>query len=207
MSRTGHRLPAEFAVSAFSESDFPREGIPEVVMAGRSNVGKSSLINRLTEQKSLARTSSTPGKTQSVNFYRLDRSFFIVDLPGFGYAKVGKTASRQWKRLTEKYFRGRSTIVLVLQLVDARIAPTVLDLELAHWLDHLEIPRAIVATKADKLSGNGRAQQLRVISTALGSAPVIMSSAVTGMGCDEIWKRITDSVRPDHAPSTPGSLP
>jgi GTP-binding protein len=207
MSRSGHRLQAEFVVSAFSESDFPREGIPEVVLAGRSNVGKSSLINRLTEQKNLARTSSTPGKTQSVNFYRLDRSFFIVDLPGFGYAKVAKAASRQWKRLTENYFRGRSVIALVLQLVDARLAPTPLDLELAQWLDHLDIPRTIVATKADKLSGNGRASQLRVISAALGGGPVIMSSAVTGMGCDEIWKRITDRLRSDPTPISPGSLP
>ncbi len=198
-------VSAEFVVSAFSERDFPRDGLPEVVLAGRSNVGKSSLINRLTGQTGLARTSSTPGKTQSVNFYRLERSYFFVDLPGFGYAKAGKNASRQWRRLTDKYFRDRSAIVLVLQLVDARMPPTPLDIELADWLDHLGIPRLTVATKADKLSGNGRAAQLRVISAALGGGPAIMSSAVTGMGCDELWKRVVEAARRSPVPAIPES--
>jgi GTP-binding protein len=192
---SGRRLEAEFVVSAVTQRDFPREGIAEVVLAGRSNVGKSSLINRLAGQRSLARTSATPGKTQSINFYRLNRSFFFVDLPGFGYAKVGKTASRQWRQLVEQYFRERPAIALVLQLVDARMPPTPLDVELADWLDHLEIPRMVVATKADKLSGNQRTVQARVLSDAFGGGPVIMSSAVTGMGCNEIWNRVTEATR------------
>ncbi len=139
-------MRAEFIASAFSERDFPGEGIPEVVFAGRSNVGKSSLINRLAGQERLARTSAAPGKTRSINFYRFDRSFYLVDLPGFGYSTAGKASSRQWKRLIESYFMNRTSIALVIHLVDARILPTALDRQLAVWLGHLGIPRTIVAT-------------------------------------------------------------
>jgi GTP-binding protein len=186
---------AEFVASAVVERDFPAEELPEVVLAGRSNVGKSSLINRLARAKGLARTSSTPGKTQSINFYRFNRSFFFVDLPGYGYARTGKDASRQWRRLVEQYFRERPTIALVLQLVDARLAPTVLDNELADWMDHLQLPRLVVATKADKLSGNQAAVQQRVISGTFGTGQVIMSSAVTGAGCKEIWERVVETIQ------------
>lgn len=194
---------AEFVISAVSERDFPRDGLREIVFAGRSNVGKSSLINRLVGQKSLARTSSTPGKTQTINFYRLNRAFYFVDLPGFGYAKAGKATSRQWKRAVEQYFRDRKAIAVVVHLVDARLAPTPLDIELADWLDGLGIPRITVGTKADKLSGNGRSTQVRVISSALGGGPVIMSSAETGMGCSEIWNRTADAARSSEV--SPGS--
>lgn len=186
---------AEFVVSAVTAHDFPAHELPEIVFAGRSNVGKSSLINRLTGRKNLARTSSTPGKTQSINFYRLHRAFFFVDLPGFGYAKCGKAVSRKWRQLVERYFRDRSAVALVLQLVDARIAPTVMDRELADWLGYLEIQRVIIATKADKLSGNKLAVQRRLISETFASEPVIFSSAVTGAGCKEIWQRVVEAVR------------
>ncbi len=185
-------IRAEFVVSAFTEREFPREGIPEVVLAGRSNVGKSSLINRLAGNRNLARTSSTPGKTRSINFYRFERSLFLVDLPGFGYARAERGASRRWKQLVEQYFRDRPAIVLVIQLVDARMLPTALDLELAEWLDHLNIPRLVVAAKADKLSGNAMVAQARAISDAFGGKPVILSSALTGIGCKEIWKYATE---------------
>jgi len=183
---------AEFIVSAVSKQDFPREGIPEVILAGRSNVGKSSLINTLVGCKNLARTSSTPGKTQSINFYRVDDSFFFVDLPGYGYAKAARSAAQHWRDLIENYFKRRSVIALVLHLVDARLAPTPLDFELAGWLDQLGIPRMIVATKADKLSGNERTVQHRVISTAFGDRSVVLSSAVSGTGCKEIWRRVEE---------------
>ncbi len=188
-------MQAEFVVSALSQLDFPVSGIPEVVLAGRSNVGKSSLINRLAGNRALARISSTPGKTRSINFYRFDRSFYIVDLPGFGYAKVDKAASAGWKRLIENYFRDRPAIAQVIHLVDARLQPTKLDMELSEWLDFLEVPRMLVATKADKLSGNEKVVQQRVISGAFGGKPVILASSVTGIGCREIWKRVMDSVR------------
>jgi GTP-binding protein len=182
-------IQAEFVISAVSTSDFPREGIPEIVFAGRSNVGKSSLMNRLAGNGKLARTSSTPGKTQSINFYRINDAFFFVDLPGFGYAKAGKFAIQQWKKLIENYFENRPTIVLVIQLVDSRMPPTSLDLRLSEWLAKLKIPRMIVATKSDKLSNNQRGAAMRSISNLLGTQSVVMSSAETGIGCKEIWKR------------------
>jgi len=183
-------IQADFIISAVSESDFPREGIPEVVFAGRSNVGKSSLINRLAGKAKLARTSATPGKTQSINFYRINDAFFFVDLPGFGYAKAGKQTVQQWKKLIEQYFGNRSTIVLVIQLVDSRMPPTSLDLRLSEWLAKLKIPRMIVATKSDKLSNNQRNTAMRTISKLLGMQSVVMSSAETGTGCKEVWKRM-----------------
>ncbi len=183
-------MQAEFVVSAFSERDFPLEGIAEIVLAGRSNVGKSSLINRLAGRKNLARTSAAPGKTRSINFYRLDRFVYLVDLPGYGYTAAGKALSREWKRLIEEYFRSRRSVALVMHLVDSRIPPTALDRRLADWLEHLGIPRMIVATKADKLSGNERAVQSRRISEAFVGQPVLFCSAITGQGCWDIWKRI-----------------
>jgi len=183
-------VQADFVISAVSERDFPKEGIPEVVFSGRSNVGKSSLINRLVARKNLARTSSTPGKTQSINFYRIDASFFFVDLPGFGYAKAGKFAIQQWKQLIEKYFRNRPAIVLVIQLVDSRMPPTSLDLQLSEWLERLNIPRMIVATKSDKLSNNQKGACVRIISESFGGESAVLSSAETGTGCKEIWKRV-----------------
>ena len=187
-------LQVEFVASAFSQRDFPRVEVPEIAMAGRSNVGKSSLINRLTGVKGLARTSATPGKTRSINFFRCDRSFFLVDLPGFGFAK-GKSGSREWKRLVEQYFERRAAVALVIHLVDARMLPTDLDFQFADWLVHLGIPRLVVATKSDKLSGNQRVVQLRSIGRAFPDVPVILSSAATGAGCREIWQRVVDATQ------------
>jgi len=183
-------VQAEFVISAVSEDDFPREGIPEIVFAGRSNVGKSSLINRLAGNAKLARTSSTPGKTRSINFYRINRSLFFVDLPGYGYAKAGKSAVREWKELIELYFRKRPGVVLVVQLVDSRLPPTESDVQLSLWLERLDVPYMLVATKSDKLSNNQQRAQSRVISNLFGGQPVVMSSAKTGTGCREIWKRV-----------------
>jgi GTP-binding protein len=183
-------VQAEFIKSAVSERDFPREGIPEIVFTGRSNVGKSSLINRLAGNQKLARTSSTPGKTRSINYYLLSRRFFFVDLPGFGYAKAGKSAIQEWKDLIESYFHKQSTIALVIQLVDSRMPPTGIDLQLSEWLDELQLPRIVVATKSDKLSNNRKSQQSRLISKSMGGRSVVMSSAKTGEGSREIWKQV-----------------
>ena len=183
-------IQAEFVISAVSARDFPREEIPEIVFAGRSNVGKSSMINRITGMAKLARTSSTPGKTQSINFYRIDNAFYFVDLPGYGYAKAAKSAVEQWKKLIDQYFENRSTIVLVIQLVDSRMPPTNLDLRLSEWLAKLNMPRMIVATKSDKLSNTQRIASMRVIASSFGTQSTIMSSAETGAGCREIWKQV-----------------
>ena len=188
-------VQAEFITSAVSEGNFPQEGIPEIVFAGRSNVGKSSLINRLTRNRKLAKTSSTPGKTQSINFYRIDGSYYFVDLPGFGYAKAEKREIRQWRRVIEQYFQIRSLIVMAVQLVDSRMPPTRLDLQLSEWLEKLKISRMIVATKSDKLSNNQRIAHSRIISDSFGGQPVVMSSAQTGAGCKEIWKQVLQAVK------------
>ena len=193
-------IQADFVISAVSERDFPREELPEIVFAGRSNVGKSSLINRLVGKRNLARTSSTPGRTQSINFYRINNSFFFVDLPGFGYSKAGKSASAQWKKLIERYFQVRRTITITIQLVDSRMCPTAMDLQLAEWLDALETPRLVVAAKSDKLSNNQKVTQLRVISESLKNQNVVMSSAETGAGCREIWNRITAAAETFNTP-------
>jgi GTP-binding protein len=187
-------VQVEFITSVVSESNFPQDAIPEIVFAGRSNVGKSSLINRLTHNRRLARTSSTPGKTQSINFYRLDGSYYFVDLPGFGYAKAGKNAIRQWQKVIERYFQTRSFIVLTIQLVDSRMPPTKLDLQLSEWLERLKIARMLVAKKSDKLSNSQRIAQSRIISDSFGGQPVVMSSAQTGAGCKEIWKQVLQAI-------------
>ncbi|MDI9613530.1 MAG: ribosome biogenesis GTP-binding protein YihA/YsxC [Acidobacteriota bacterium] len=184
---------SEFVTSAVSISGFPAPGIPEVVFAGRSNAGKSSLINRLTGNRGLARTSSTPGKTQSVNFYRINGSFYFVDLPGYGYARAGKSAIRSWKTLIEGYFLGRAVIALAIHVVDSRMPPTDLDIQLSGWLAGLEVPRLVVATKSDKLSNNQKGAQLRIISDSLEESSVVMASAATGTGSKEIWKRILEA--------------
>jgi GTP-binding protein len=194
-NKTGSISQAEFVISAVSARDFPCETLPEIVFAGRSNVGKSSLINALTGSRNLARTSASPGKTRMINFYRLGHALFFVDLPGFGYAKVAKAESRKWKQLVSEYFENRPAIALVVHLVDSRMDPTELDLQLARWLDSLGMPRLIVATKSDKLSGNARASQQRAISEAFGGEPVVLSSAVTGAGSKEIWNRVADAAQ------------
>ena len=188
-------IQAEFVISAVSERDFPREEIPEIVFAGRSNVGKSSLINRLAGKTNLARTSSTPGKTQSINFYRINNSFFFVDLPGFGYAKIGKAAIQQWKKLIECYFNQRPNIALVIQLFDSRMLPTQSDIQLAEWLGSLGLPRLFVATKTDKLSNNQKNAQLRALSKSFEGHPVILSSVKTGAGCKEIWQQVMQATQ------------
>jgi GTP-binding protein len=182
-------------ISAVAARDFPRQGLPEIAVAGRSNVGKSSLINALTGCRNLARTSTTPGKTRMINFYRLEGAWLLVDLPGYGYARVPKAESRQWKQLVNDYFAERTTVALVIQLVDSRLEPTVQDLQLSDWLDEMGMPRLIVGTKADKLSGNERAVQQRRTSEAFGGKPVILCSARTGAGCREIWKRAVEAAR------------
>jgi len=195
-------VQAEFIISAVSERDFPHEGIPEVVFTGRSNVGKSSLINRLTGNGKLARTSSTPGKTQTINYYRLNRQFFFVDLPGFGYAKAGKFEIQKWKDLIERYFHKQSTIALVIQLVDSRMPPTGMDLQLSDWLDDLQLPRIVVATKSDKLSNNQKSKQSRLITNSMGRRSIVMSSAKTGEGCREIWKQVQTATSKTDASKT-----
>ena len=145
---------ARFITSAPKLADCPPESLPEVCFAGRSNVGKSSLINKITNRKKLARTSNTPGKTQQMNYYEIDEAFYLVDLPGFGYAKVPKKERERWGRDIQHYLLKRNTLELILHLVDSRHPPSKLDEEFFYWMGSNQKPFAILLTKTDKLSNN-----------------------------------------------------
>lgn len=142
---------AEFILSATAPAHFPNTPFPEIAFAGRSNVGKSSLLNKLIRRRNLAHTSSTPGKTRQINFYRIDEKFQLVDLPGYGYAKVSKTEREAWRRLIEDYLLERDQLRLVVSLIDIRHEPTALDRDLLAWLESIGRRYAVVLTKADKV--------------------------------------------------------
>jgi GTP-binding protein len=181
---------AEFVVSAGKSEQFPRGSWPEVAFAGRSNVGKSSFINRLLGQRKLARTSSTPGRTRTLNFYHINERFFLVDLPGYGYAKVSRTVQEGWWALVEAYLVGRASLRGVIHLVDARHPPTETDRDLRTFLAAVGLPSLIVLTKADKIGRGDRrraqAEAARVLGAPVGALP-ILASAETGDGMGEAW--------------------
>jgi len=183
---------AEFLKSVYPGDKYPPGRYTEVAFAGRSNVGKSSLINTLVNRKGLARISSTPGKTQSINFYLVNRSICLVDLPGYGYAKVPKQMRKQWSPLIEDYCRKRKNLRGVVIIIDARIGPTPLDISLIQWLRGLALPALIVLTKADKLSKNKMAQAMRQTAAILSLDPeqICLFSAHTGQRKKELWQGI-----------------
>ena len=185
---------AEFVKSAFKESDWPRDSKPEVAFLGRSNVGKSSLINSLLMVKGLARTSSTPGRTQSLNFFLIDERFRFVDLPGFGYARVPQNIRATWGDMVTGYLANRRQLVLSIHIVDSRHEPTKQDLQLHEWLEHSNKPRLIVATKSDKLSNNELRKNLEHIRQVLADGSVMAYSAKTGRGRDELWRAIKTAI-------------
>lgn len=186
---------AAFEMAAGVSSQLPSSTLPEVAFSGRSNVGKSSLINRLVNRKALARTSATPGKTATINFYHLD-SMRMVDLPGYGYAKVSDTERRRWSELIEGYFDDDRDLRLVVQLWDMRHDPSKDDYQMLEYMVQREIPFIIVLTKSDKLNKSERAKRLAAfddILSDLEGVMVIPFSAVTGEGADEI-REILDQV-------------
>ncbi len=179
-----------FECSVTSTDDEPRAPGADVVFLGRSNVGKSSLINRLLGVSGLARTSSRPGRTQTVNFYRINDSFYFVDLPGYGYAKVPEAIRRQWGPMIESFLeRRRERIAVAVLVVDARHEPTKLDGVMQEWLEQRKIPWIVVATKSDKLSGNGRTRSMTIVKR-FATAPALMVSAENGTGVKELWKHL-----------------
>jgi len=187
-------ISAEFTKSAFDRAHWTTDGLPEISFLGRSNVGKSSLLNSLLHRKGLARTSNTPGRTQSINFFRVNDRFYFADLPGYGYAKVSKSMRADWGKMAEEYLAERRELVLSIQLVDSRHSPTELDRQLHEWMTVNEKSRIIVATKADKLSNNELAKNLRVIERELPGARVIAFSPQTGRGRDAVWGEIESAV-------------
>ena len=158
---------AELETVAVKPSQYPPEDMYEVAFAGRSNVGKSSLLNLLTGRKSLARVSGRPGKTRTINFYRIDDAFRIVDLPGYGYAKVSKSVSQSWGDMMEKYLSTRPNLLKVVQLVDIRHAPSKQDIEMYSYLRHYGLDGIVVATKADKIPKNQMQKYIKVIRNTL----------------------------------------
>lgn len=182
-------------ISAGTAKQIPSDPIPQIAFSGRSNVGKSSLINALLGRKSLARVSSAPGKTITINFYEVDKKLFLVDLPGYGFAKRTLEDKKQWSALTDGYFtsnRNIDRLELVVQLVDSRIGPTKDDEMMLDYLCAAELPFVVVATKTDKLNATERKKNLAAIADhpLVNGAPVIPFSALKGEGKDELWKTV-----------------
>ena len=195
---------AEFVKSSFSEKDWPRAPLPEIAFLGRSNVGKSSLINSLLGVKGLARTSSTPGRTQALNFFLINRKFHFVDLPGYGYARVPKSIREEWGEFVTAYLAKRERLVLSIHILDSRHDPTQLDVQLSEWLSAHGRPALRVATKADKLSRNELQRNLRraadVLGATSGQAGMVAYSAVTGAGREQVWRAISEAVAVSQPP-------
>jgi GTP-binding protein len=181
---------AEIVISAVSQKQYPDDRLPEIALAGRSNVGKSSFINKLINRKNLARTSSKPGKTQTINFYRINDAFYFVDVPGYGYAKVSKTEREKWGKMMEEYFINRENLKAVLLITDIRHEPTRDDITMYEFLKHYELPVIVVATKLDKISKGKRAQHIkRTINTLQVEKGdlVLPFSSETSEGKEEAW--------------------
>lgn len=186
-------MDVAFLTSAFKEAQYPAPDRPEIAFAGRSNVGKSSLINTLVNRKKLARTSATPGRTQSINFFRFGESLYLVDLPGYGFARVPVRVKKSWQEMVESYLKNRETLKAVVVILDIRRDVGSGDMDLIHWLNHYNIYPIIVLTKADKVSRQQRKKRAGLIVAQLADIspdePVVFS-AKTRQGRDEIWKRI-----------------
>lgn len=184
---------AEFVISAVGPSQYPGGALPEIALAGRSNVGKSSLINRLINRRNLARTSSKPGKTQQLNYYRINQDLYFVDLPGYGYAKVSKTERAKWGKFIEQYLLKREFLRLVLHVIDLRHPPSKDDIVMHEWLMYHKVPVCLVLTKADKVPRGKWAKHTKIIKEQLQAdpaVPVILFSSETGYGKDELWSVI-----------------
>lgn len=181
---------SRFIMSAVRPEQFPREELPEFAFLGRSNVGKSSLLNALVGQKGLAHTSSTPGRTQAINFFRVEERWTFVDLPGYGYARVPKEITASWKFLIEEYLKNRQGLSLCFLLLDARRGWMEMDADLRKWLQSWGRPYAVVATKVDKLKTQKERHSLTKLMADDG-APFIPFSAITGQGVREIWQTIS----------------
>jgi GTP-binding protein len=196
-------LSAEFVLSAKAPAHYPPAVLPEIAFAGRSNVGKSSLINTLLNRKKLARTSNTPGRTQEINFFRVNDRFAFIDLPGYGYAKVPESIRKQWGPMVEAYLRERDTLRLVVLILDVRRDPSEEDLQLIHWLPFYQIPFLIVLTKTDKVSNNEFADRRRRIVEKIDfppETPLVAFSAKTGAGKESLWREIRKAVGADAGP-------
>jgi len=192
-----HIKRAEYSGTFVNLAQLPEGEFPEIALVGRSNVGKSSLINKLVNRKHLAKSSSTPGKTRTINYYLINEQWYIVDLPGYGFARVSKAEREKWGKMIENYLQNRLQVQGVIQLLDIRHAPNENDILMKSWLQHCGIPVLFVATKADKVSRGGRQKQLTLIKKTLGLLEVpLYFSAETGEGIDELAAAIAEIITP-----------
>ncbi len=183
----------EMIMSAVRPEQYPTEGYPEFALAGRSNVGKSSFINKMISRKGLARTSSKPGKTQTLNFYKIEEKLFFVDVPGYGYAKVSKSSREAWGKMIEEYLTSRELLKAVVLIVDLRHEPSDDDCVMYDFLVHYEIPAIVIATKADKLKRgqlNPHKKRVRDVLDMRPEDELILFSSETGQGYEEAWRAI-----------------
>ena len=190
---------AEFVTSATKPSQYPPEGLPEIAFAGRSNVGKSSLINVLVNRKRLVKTSSTPGRTQLVNFFDINKDITLVDLPGYGYAKVPASVKKKWGPMIETYLAGRGTLKGVVVILDIRRTPREEEHNLIAWLAHYSIASILVLTKVDKLSKTKQAKQRAAVARTLArdAGDLILFSAKSRKGREDVWQAINKLLNPN----------
>jgi GTP-binding protein len=181
---------ADLVISAVKPDQYPGEALPEFALAGRSNVGKSSFINKMLNRKNLARTSSKPGKTQTLNFYLINEAFYFVDVPGYGYAKVSKSERAAWGNMIETYFTSREHLKAVVLIVDLRHPPTADDVMMYDFLKHYEMPCIVIATKADKIPKGKWQKHLKITKEKLNLDPsdqIVIFSSETGEGKEKAW--------------------
>jgi GTP-binding protein len=186
-------ISAKCTISAVRPNQYPDTGYPEIVVVGRSNVGKSSLINSLCSRRELARTSGQPGKTQTINYFAINEQMYLVDLPGYGYAETSKGKHREWGEFITKYLRDRNRIALIVHLVDLRHEPMKNDKNASEWLMGLNIPYVIVGTKADKINRGKRQANIDAIRKGLmlpANIPSLIYSSETGEGRKELWHHV-----------------
>lgn len=189
---------SEITMSAVHKSQYPTDGIPEIALAGRSNVGKSSLTNALLNRRNFARTSSTPGKTRTINFYLINKEFFFVDLPGYGYAKVAKSEKEKWGQVMERYLQDREELCAIFLLVDIRHEPTQDDKMMYDWIKYYGYDCVVIATKADKISRGQYLKHMSIIRKKLQlekDEKIIPVSSSKKTGIEELWNEIVEQYR------------
>jgi GTP-binding protein len=190
-------LKAEYLKSAYYPKDYPNTDIPEIAFVGRSNVGKSSMINCLLERKKLVKVSQKPGKTRSINWFTVDDRLMFVDLPGYGYAKVSKKDRQLWGKIIETYLKQRENLKACILIYDIRRKPSEEDINMLEWLKYYNILPLLVLTKADKLSNNQIVKQVKIISetTKIDKSEFLIFSAVSKKGKEDVWSKIEEVIK------------
>ena len=188
----------EMVVSAVNRNQYPTEGLPEIALVGRSNVGKSSTINTLLNRRNFARTSQTPGKTRTINFFLINNEFYFVDLPGYGYAKIAKSEKEKWGVIMERYLQDRSELCAIFLLVDIRHEPTNDDVMMYEWIKHFGYNCVVIATKADKISRGQYQKHFSIIRKKLQlekDEKIIPISSLKKTGVEEVWNEIINQYK------------